>query len=80
MRDQEDVAKPPNRADGLVLVRIFLTRPPRPLQQGGFAAFSWCRVHPSSAEEGSFAWPRYFVEPITLNTTRRGEQDCILPE
>src|SRR5262249_22660313 len=23
-------------------------RPPRPLQQGGFAAFSLCRVHPSS--------------------------------
>jgi len=40
LRDQEEVAKPPHFcADGVVMARISWPAPPRPLQQGGFAAF-----------------------------------------
>src|SRR5205085_3312067 len=35
---------------------IFVERPPRPLHQGGFAAFSGRRVHPSS-RGGDYASP-----------------------
>ena len=44
------------RADGVVLVKKTISRPapPRPLpSKEAVAIFSWCRGHPSSAEEGN---------------------------
>src|SRR5215831_17684328 len=41
---------------------------PRPLQQGGFAAFSLCRVHPSS-RGGDYARPKSILEKTSNDTS-----------
>ena len=54
------------RADGVVLVKKhFLdhTTPSAPIK-GSYRDFSWCRGHPSSAEEGNALLYPFCVSPL----------------
>src|SRR5262245_6048177 len=53
-------------------------RPPRPLQQGGFAAFSLCRVHHSS-RGGDYARPKNLLAKTSNDTfVRQRHRDSFL--